>query len=103
MASGDLVDITTACSSQGNFNVLGVVVDTLPLFRTKGSSACVTFTLKDFDFDGPTWRGGLKVKYFNDDESHLPNVKLNDVVLLRNLRVSGFTGIQQHSKLIRFR
>ncbi|OQD71390.1 hypothetical protein PENPOL_c001G05005 [Penicillium polonicum] len=88
MASGDLVDITTACSSQGNFNVLGVVVDTLPLFRTKGSSACVTFTLKDFDFDGPTWRGGLKVKYFNDDESHLPNVKVNDVVLLRNLRVT---------------
>lgn len=90
MASGDLVDITTACSSQGNFNVLGVVVDTLPLFRTRGSSACITFTLKDCDFDGPTWRGGLKVKYFNDDESHLPSVKLNDVVLLRNIRVSGF-------------
>ncbi|KAF4760343.1 hypothetical protein HAV15_008310 [Penicillium sp. str.  len=88
MASGDLVDITTACSSQGNFNVLGVVVDTLPLFRTRGSSACITFTLKDFDFDGPTWRGGLKVKYFNDDESYLPDVKLNDVVLLRNVRVT---------------
>ncbi|KAJ5943403.1 hypothetical protein N7516_003571 [Penicillium verrucosum] len=88
MASGDLVDITTACSSQGNFNVLGVVVDTLPLFRTRGSSACITFTLKDCDFDGPTWRGGLKVKYFNDDESHLPSVKLNDVVLLRNIRVA---------------
>lgn len=93
MASGDLVDITTACSSQGNFNVnvLGVVVDTLPLFRTKGSSACITFTIKDYDFDGPTWQGGLKVKYFNDDESYLPNVKLNDVVLLRNIRVSGYT------------
>lgn len=103
MASGDLVDITTACSSQGNFNVLGVVVDTLPVFRTRGSSACITFTLKDLDFDGPTWRGGLKVKYFNDDESYLPNAKLNDVVLLRNVRVSGFTGIQQHNKLKRFR
>ena len=90
MASGELVDITTACSSQGNFNVLGVVVDTLPLYRTRGSSACITFTIKDSDFDGPTWQGGLKVKYFNDDESHLPNVKLNDAVLLRNIPVSEF-------------
>ncbi|KAJ5952692.1 uncharacterized protein N7479_011105 [Penicillium vulpinum] len=88
MDSGDLVDITTACSSQGNFNILGVVVDTLPLFRTRGSSACITFTIKDSDFDAPTWAGGLKVKYFNDDESHIPNVKLKDVVLLRNIRVS---------------
>ncbi|KAJ6139143.1 hypothetical protein N7471_005629 [Penicillium samsonianum] len=88
MAPGDLVDITTACSLQGTFNVLGVVVDTLPLFRTRGSSACITFTIKDSDFDAPTWQGGLKVKYFNDDESYLPNVKLNDVVLLRNVRVS---------------
>lgn len=91
MAPGDLVDITTACSLQGTFNVLGVVVDTLPLFRTRGSSACITFTIKDSDFDAPTWQGGLKVKYFNDDESYLPNVKLSDVVLLRNVRVSGFT------------
>jgi hypothetical protein len=34
MASGDIVDVATACSSQGNFNVLGVVVDKLSLFRT---------------------------------------------------------------------
>ncbi|KAJ5178348.1 uncharacterized protein N7500_001047 [Penicillium coprophilum] len=88
MAPGDLVDITTACYAQGNFNVLGVVVDTLPLYRTKGSSACITFTIKDSDFDAPTWQGGLKVKYFNDDESNLPNVKLNDVVLLRDVRVT---------------
>ncbi|KGO74679.1 Telomere end binding protein [Penicillium italicum] len=88
MASGDIVDITTACSSQGSFNVLGVVVDTLPLFRTRGTSACITFTIKDSDFDAPTWQGGLKVKYFNDDESHLPNIKLNDVVLLRDIQVA---------------
>jgi hypothetical protein len=34
---GDIVDVATACSSQGNFNVLGVVVDKLSLFRTRGS------------------------------------------------------------------
>ncbi|CAP95093.1 Pc21g01960 [Penicillium rubens Wisconsin 54-1255] len=88
MASGDIVDVATACSSQGNFNVLGVVVDKLSLFRTRGSSACITFTIKDSNFDAPTWQGGLKTKYFNDDESHLPNVELNDVVLLRNVRVT---------------
>jgi hypothetical protein len=37
------------------------------------------------NFDAPTWQGGLKTKYFNDDESHLPNVELNDVVLLVNV------------------
>ncbi|OQE15215.1 hypothetical protein PENFLA_c033G07283 [Penicillium flavigenum] len=88
MASGDIVDVTTACSSQGNFNVLGVVIDKLSLFRTRGSSACITFTIKDSNFDAPTWQGGLKIKYFNDDESYLPNIELNDVVLLRNVRVT---------------
>lgn len=91
MASGDLVDITTACSSQGTFNVIGVVIDKLPLFRTRGSSACITFTIKDSNFDAPGWQGGLKVRYFNDDESYLPNVELKDVILLRNLLVSLFT------------
>ncbi|KAJ5812879.1 Telomere end binding protein [Penicillium robsamsonii] len=100
--AGDLLDITTARYSQGNCNVLGVVVDTLPLFRTRGSSACVTFTIKDSDFDAPTWRGGLKVKYFNDNESHLPDVKLKDVVLLRNIQVTFYQNkptavISQHS------
>ncbi|KAJ6099176.1 hypothetical protein N7467_000711 [Penicillium canescens] len=105
MALGDLVSISTACSSRGTFSVLGVVVDTLPPLRTKGSSACVTFTIKDSEFDAPHWQGGLKVKYFNDDESHLPNVQVNDLVLLRNIRVSIYqnkpTGVvsQQESVL----
>jgi hypothetical protein len=88
MGPGDLVSICTACASRGTFSVLGVVVDTLPLFRTRGSSACVTFTIKDSEFDAPAWHGGLKVKYFNDDESRLPNVQVNDLVLLRSVRVS---------------
>lgn len=91
MAPGDIVDIYTACNSQGTLTVIGVVVDVLPLYRTKGSSACVTFTIKDSDFHGKTWVGGLKIKYFNDDESHLPIVRETDVVLLRNIRVSVLT------------
>lgn len=103
MASDDLVTISTACASRENLNVIGVVVDTLPLYRTRGSSACITFTIKDNDFDGPSWQGGLKIKYFNDDDSHLPNVQLNDIVLLRDIRVSEFTTVQQHLELIQSR
>lgn len=82
-----LVDIPTACSSLGWVTVVGVVVDALDVFRTRGSSSCVTFTIKDSEFDAPTWQGGLKVKYFNDNENFLPQVRLNDVVLLRKIRV----------------
>lgn len=88
MATAELVDIATACSRRGLLCVLGVVVDRLDVYRTKGSSSCVTFTIKDSQFDAPSWQGGLKIKYFNDDESKLPDVCLNDVVLLRDIRVS---------------
>ncbi|KAF3385062.1 Protection of telomeres protein 1 [Penicillium rolfsii] len=90
MASPELVDITTACSRRGYLTTIGVVVDVLPPYRTKGSSACVTFTLKDSRFDEASWYGGLKIKYFNDRIDDLPPVQLNDVVLLRNIRVNVF-------------
>lgn len=93
MASPELVDITTACSRRGYVSTVGVVVDVLPPYRTKGSSACVTFTLKDRHFDQPSWSGGLKVKYFNDRMDTLPNAQLNDVVLLRNVRVGAAFGV----------
>ena len=87
MAGTDLVDIATACSSHGTVNVVGVVVDKLDIFHTRGSSACITFEIKDSHFETKPWQDSLKVKYFNDHESNLPNVLLNDVVLLRNIRV----------------
>lgn len=87
MAANDLVDIATACSARGHLSVVGVVVDKLDIYRTRGSSSCITFTIKDTSFDTPYWQGGLKVKYFNDNESLLPDVHINDVVLLRNIRV----------------
>ena len=87
MASNTLVSISTACSARGRYDVLGIVVDSLPIYRTRGSSNCVTFTIKDSDFDKPTWTGGLKVKYFNDNQAVIPMVQVNDVILLRNLRV----------------
>lgn len=87
MASTGLVSITAACSARGRVNTIGVVVDTLNPFKTRGSSYGVTFTIKDCEFDAPTWQGGLKVKYFNDNEAFLPTIQLNDVVLLRDIRV----------------
>ncbi|CAI7668425.1 unnamed protein product [Penicillium pancosmium] len=92
MASTGLVSITTACSARRKVNTIGVVVDTLDPFKTRGSSYGVTFTIKDCEFDAPTWQGGLKVKYFNDNEAFLPIVQLNDVVLLRDIRVTNFQG-----------
>ncbi|KAJ5102089.1 hypothetical protein NUU61_004311 [Penicillium alfredii] len=92
MAAMNLVDIQSACSTKGILNVVGVVVDTLEVYRTKGSSSCVTFTIKDSEFDAPSWHGGLKIKYFNDNENFLPTVHVNDVVLLRNIRVSIYQG-----------
>ena len=107
MASSELVEITTACSRRGYLTTVGVVVDVLPPYRTKGSSVCVTFTLKDCHFDQPSWYGGLKVKYFNDSMDALPNAQLNDVVLLRKIRVGvPFPSMVQNfhakHKLIRF-
>lgn len=88
MAPADLIDITSACAARTRVNTIGVVVDKLDLHKTRGSSYGVTFTIKDYDFDGPTWQHGLKVKYFNDDDAALPIVQINDVVLLRSIRVS---------------
>lgn len=87
MPATDLVDIPTACSRRGILDTMGVVVDKLDVYRTKGSSSCITFTIKDEDFDGPSWMGGLKVKYFSDNPNVLPEVRQHDVVLLRGIRV----------------
>ncbi|KAJ5894063.1 hypothetical protein N7495_005754 [Penicillium taxi] len=89
----DLVPIPTACSHlHTRHTVVGIVVDKLDPYHSRGSSACVTFTLKDSDFDLPSHSGGLKVKYFNDDTNELPAVDVNDVVLLRGIKVNGWNG-----------
>lgn len=87
MAPAELISVSAACCTRTKVNTIGVVVDKLDVYKTRGSSYGVTFTIKDCDFDAPTWQGGLKVKYFNDDQSVLPVVQVNDVVLLRGIRV----------------
>lgn len=80
------IDVATAKATQGYIHVIGVVVDVLPKSRSGGSSFVTTFTIKDADIDGHPM-SGLKIKYFNDDESLLPELQLHDVILLRNIRV----------------
>lgn len=93
------VHVPAALTSRGVVNVVGIVVDVLPLFRTSGTSVCVTFTIKDCDLDnGHTW-DGLKIKYFNDNENYLPHVMLRDVVLLRNIRVCYSTSSSSYPAL----
>ncbi|PWY72240.1 telomere-binding alpha subunit central domain protein [Aspergillus sclerotioniger CBS 115572] len=91
--SSRFVDVSTALSSQGKVSIIGVVVDVFGgVWKSRGSSSCITFTIKDSGLDnGHTW-DGLKIKYFKDNESHLPPVQVRDVILLRNLTVKPFKG-----------
>ncbi|PYH91704.1 telomere-binding alpha subunit central domain protein [Aspergillus ellipticus CBS 707.79] len=82
------VDVSTALSTLGRVSVIGVVVDVFGgIFKSRGSSSCITFTIKDSGLDnGHTW-DGLKIKYFKDNENALPPVQLRDVILVRDLMV----------------
>ncbi|KAF7122949.1 hypothetical protein CNMCM5793_001125 [Aspergillus hiratsukae] len=89
-AAARTVDIATALSSLGLVSVIGVVVDVFGLPFKSSRSWCITFTLKDTDFgNGHVW-DGLKIKYFKDDASHLPPVRVGDVILLRNITITKF-------------
>ncbi|RHZ52370.1 telomere-binding alpha subunit central domain protein [Aspergillus thermomutatus] len=86
------VDIATALSSSGLVSVIGVVVDVFEGVFQSSRSRCITFTLKDTDFgNGHVW-DGLKIKYFKDNENHLPPVRVRDVILLRNISIRKFKG-----------
>ncbi|EFR00421.1 telomere-binding alpha subunit central domain-containing protein [Nannizzia gypsea CBS 118893] len=86
-------DVATAQSRKsGSASIIAVVVDALSPTRTGGSSYMSTFTVKDCDFGSESWRG-LKVKYFHNDQAHLPDPDEGDVILLRNIRVGFVKGV----------
>ncbi|OAX78529.1 hypothetical protein ACJ72_07161, partial [Emergomyces africanus] len=85
-------DIQTALSKQNRVvNVIGVVVDALSPRLSGGSSYVSTFTLKDNDISSG-YLNGLKIRYFNNDESFLPAPQHEDVVLLRQIKVRTYQG-----------
>ncbi|KAK9854518.1 hypothetical protein MYU51_003575 [Penicillium brevicompactum] len=89
-----LTPISTACSKVGKWKVLcGVVIDTMGIRKSGGTSLSITFTIRDDDFD-KSWRdpGSLKVRIFHDNETCLPDVRLDDVVLIRNMRTKDVRG-----------
>ncbi|EEH20413.2 hypothetical protein PABG_02672 [Paracoccidioides brasiliensis Pb03] len=80
-------DIQTAQSKWDRLvNVIAVVVDALAPKPSGGSSYVSTFTLKDNDFSSAAWNG-LKIRYFNNNETHVPAPQHGDVVLLRQIRI----------------
>ncbi|PKX99439.1 telomere-binding alpha subunit central domain protein [Aspergillus novofumigatus IBT 16806] len=86
------VSIPTALSSSGLVSVIGVVVDVFEGAFQSSRSWCITFTLKDTDFgNGHVW-DGLKIKYFKDNQSQLPPVRVHDAILLRNITITKFNG-----------
>ncbi|KAK2810288.1 hypothetical protein FQN50_003019 [Emmonsiellopsis sp. PD_5] len=72
-------------------NIIAVVVDALPPKKSGGSSSVSTFTLKDDDFASDAWYG-LKIRYFSNDESFLPDPQLGDAVLLRMIKIRSYQG-----------
>ncbi|KAK2805811.1 hypothetical protein FQN49_008819, partial [Arthroderma sp. PD_2] len=88
--------VSTAQSrSYGPVSVIAVVVDALRPVPTSGSSYMCTFTVKDCDFASETLRG-LKVKYFHDQQEHLPAPEEGDVILLRNIKSSRVRGARMY-------
>ncbi|PGH03686.1 hypothetical protein GX51_03950 [Blastomyces parvus] len=84
--------IQTALSKMDRMvNVIAVVVDALPPKLSGGSSYVSTFTLKDHDLNIESWNG-LKIRYFNNDQSYLPTPQNGDVVLLRQIKVRSYQG-----------
>ncbi|KGQ01061.1 hypothetical protein PAAG_12255 [Paracoccidioides lutzii Pb01] len=80
-------DIQTAQSKRDRLvNIIAVVVDALAPKPSGGSSYVSTFTLKDSDFSSAAWNG-LKIRYFNNNETHVPAPQRGDVVLLRQIRI----------------
>ncbi|KAK2739612.1 hypothetical protein FQN55_009348 [Onygenales sp. PD_40] len=86
----DSVD-TAKTKTERVVNIIAVVVDALPPKKSGGSSSVSTFTLKDEDFASDAWYG-LKIRYFSNDESFLPDPQLGDVVLLRTIRIRSYQG-----------
>jgi protection-of-telomeres protein 1 len=75
-------------SPKGSYvSVIGNVVDVLSPRQSRGSSFVSTFTIKDSELDGESWRG-FKMKFFSDYEVSLPSPKLGDVVMVRKIQAS---------------
>ena len=83
----NLVDVSTAISSDGFVDLVAVVVDIAGAPRcSKGTSWYVTFTVKDLDVHQNA-RLGLKIKCFRDHPDRLVPVQQHDVIVLRGVKV----------------
>lgn len=89
-----LMDLNTAMSRPSTeVDVMGVVTDLLPPRRSNGTDWMCTFSIKDLLYFG-TYPDGLKVRFFRPMESEMPAIRgTGDVVFLKNLRISIWSGM----------
>lgn len=89
-------DLATAYGKPDNtfVSVMGVVMDTMAPVRTRTGDLTMTFKLLDKPLSRAlTGSEGLTVRYFVKDATLLPKVKsVGDVVLLRNVKLTNFSG-----------
>ena len=86
----DLYSASTRLNT--NVDIMGVVTDTLPANKTRGTDWTCTFSLADsttFEQDL-----GLKVRFFRPTERELPSITgIGDVIVLRSVKMSQFSGM----------
>lgn len=93
-----MTDLWTA-STSNNYsfinNVMGIVTDALPAFKTRGEDWCCTFSLVDGKLGSFGSTGeGLKVRYFRKTPGELPPVhNKGDIVILRSIKLNQYNGM----------
>ncbi|KAK4554317.1 hypothetical protein LTR86_008525 [Recurvomyces mirabilis] len=85
------VDLATAYRTKENtfVNIIGVTVDLMPPKVASSGQWMFTFKLLDPSLrDSLHGSSGLTIRYFKQDQSHLPQVQEHgDIVLLRNIKM----------------
>lgn len=89
-------DLDNAYNAMPNsfLNIVGVVVDLMPVAVTQKGQYMLTFKLLDPKLrDAISGNEGLKIRFFKERAEDLPRVeKVGDVVLLKNTKMMSFQG-----------
>lgn len=74
-------------------HIIGLVVDAMPPSKTRTGDYMMTLKLLDIPLHEATYGShGLQMRYFNRDRRQLPQAHQGDVVMLRSVKMSRFSG-----------
>ena len=74
-------------------HIIGFVVDAMTPSTTRTGDFMMTLKLLDVPLHEATYGShGLQMRYFNKDRRQLPQVQQGDVVMLRSVKMSRFSG-----------